>query len=83
MKQSIHDIAIDLLKERLNDARTLMNEDYKGVRPFRYQPPPERESLYYYMNMTPEQKQFAQQSFGDSYTVYEQKMELLKKKFKV
>ncbi len=81
MQKSIQDEAIDILKERIGDARAIMREQYKGTRPFRVQPPSERESLYRYMTMTPEQKLFARQSFGETYDFYEQKMESLKKKF--
>jgi hypothetical protein len=80
-EKSVQDEAIDILKERLADAAIIIKERYKGTRPFRFEPPSERESLFNYLSMTPEQKIFARQSFGEAYDFYEQKMEALKKKF--
>lgn len=81
MQQGIMDLAIDVMKERLNDAKVIVREQYKGTRPFRIEPPTGRESLYRYLSMTPEMKNFARQSFGEGYDIYEQKMEALKKKY--
>jgi len=79
--RGLHDIAIDMVKERLTDAREIIREDYKGTRPFRVEPPSERESLYRYLTMSPLMKDMARQSFGEAYSGYEQKMESLKQKF--
>jgi len=81
MEQSGMDMAIDILKERLTDAGNIIKEQYKNVRPFRQEPMPERDSLYYYLNMTPEQRQMGEQSFGEAYTAYTQKMEQLRRKY--
>lgn len=48
MEQSIQDLAVDILKERLRGAQALMKERYKKTRPFRKEPIPEREQLYLY-----------------------------------
>ena len=81
MERSLNDLAVDIIKKRIAKTKEVIKERYKGTRPFRVQPPNERESLYKYMSMTPEQKNFARQSFGEAYDFYENKMEALKKKF--
>ncbi len=83
MDKSVFDLAVDLVKERLADARAVIHERYKGVRKFRVDPPPERQRLYEYLKMTPEDKEFGRQSFGDVYSVYEAQMQALKEKYNV
>ena len=78
MKQGIMDLAVDIMKERISNGLAILNEEYKGKRPFRIEPPTSKESLYRYLMMTPEQKEFARQSFGSAYIAYEQQMEALK-----
>lgn len=81
MQKGIFDLATDRLNDLLTSAKEKIRKDYKGVKPFRYNPPPEREQLYNYLNMTPEQTEFGRQSFGEAFTAYENQMESLRRKF--
>jgi hypothetical protein len=83
MKQSIQDKAIDLLKQRMLNAQKLLKEQYRGVRPFRKEPPSEREALYYYLSeFTPQREFEARQFFGDDIvSAYVDKMERLRRKY--
>lgn len=71
-ERSLHDEAIDILKERLSDAATLLKERYKGVRPFRQQKVSNSERIDNYIRLDPEKKEFYRQQFGEAFDLYEQ-----------
>jgi len=48
MEKGLHDLAVDVLKERLYIAQDILKERYKGVVPFRQEKIPDREQLYQY-----------------------------------
>ncbi len=79
--KGIHDIAVDTIKERLRDAQSLIRERYKGVRPFRQPEIPDRELLYDYLKLGDNDKEFYRQSMGESWSIYETKMEGLREKY--
>ena len=79
-KVGVLDLAVDLLKERLNDGKALLKERYKGVRPFRQPQIPDRELLYNYLKLTDDQKMLYRQSFGGVWDMYEKKMEQIRSK---
>ena len=72
--RGILDEAIDILKERLGDAKGIIREQYKGVRPFRYKPTPPREKIQHYLDLTDEQKEMYRQTFGEQFGEYERSM---------
>lgn len=82
-EKGIHDIAVDILKERLNDARAILKERYKGVRPFRQPKIPDREIYFNYAKLSDVEKMFYKQSFGEAWDMYESRMMKLEEKYRV
>ena len=83
MEKGIHDIATDLLKQRLNTAIDMIKKQYKGKKLYRKEPPDPRAQLYYYINeFTPQVEIQSRQSFGDGVIdTYKMNMESLRLKF--
>ena len=73
---------VELLKEAATDIRNYIKEDmFKGTKPFRQDPVPERQQLYNYMNIPEDKKNFARYYFPDHFPLYEQKMQKLMEKY--
>ena len=77
----IHEIAVNIMKERLEAGKLLIHQRYKGVQPFRKPPTPDREALYKYMSLSERDKVFGRHSFGDVFNEYENKMIKLQDKY--
>lgn len=77
MKTNRLDTITDMLKERVGRVLGEARIQYGGVKPYRYQPPPEKERIYKYMMMTPEEREFGRQEFGAAYDAYDEQMKVL------
>lgn len=83
MKTNRIDTITDLLKERVGRVLSEARLQYGGVLPYRYEPTPEKEKIYRYLKMTPEEREFGRREFGETYNIYEQQMKTLMKKHDV
>jgi len=80
MKINRIDTITDMVKERVDRVLGEARLQYGNVNPYRYDPPPEKERIYQYLNMTPEEREFGRREFGEAYNAYEQQMEQMMKR---
>lgn len=66
MKENLMDVASDILKERLGNAKIEIQKMYKGTNPYRMEKVPDVERIQQYLGWqgTPQEQEFRQQ-FGD------------------
>ena len=84
MKKSLNDLAVDIIKERINTTRSLLKEQFKGTKPFRKEPADPIEQLYDYKKFRESgMEQEMRQSVGDSpVDAYMDKMEKIARRYR-
>jgi len=65
MKENIFDRATDVLKERLNLGRGIIQERFKNTKPYRKEPMTREEQIYYANQIDPELELQLRQTMGD------------------
>ncbi len=63
-KPNIGDKVLDKLHQRREKVQQVLMEQYRKTRPFRMEPVSNDQHIYIYQNMTPEDLQYAVQTYG-------------------
>jgi len=82
LADNVFDIASDILKERLDLAKGIISQNFKGAKPYRKEPVAPRERLYWYSLMDEQTEANLRANFGDSAVDgYKLKMTQLKERY--
>ena len=65
MREGIHNVTLGKIEHMLGKAKTQIDRDLKGVRPFDKEVVSPKQKLLDYSMMTPEDLDFARQQFGN------------------
>lgn len=80
VRKNIFDLAVDLLKERHGKAKALIEERFKGTKPYRQEKISADDAITEYMNLDPRVAEQLRQTAPREFNTYEMKMQDLMKR---
>jgi hypothetical protein len=77
MKENRYDRITDLIKNRLGGVTKVIQDDFKGVNPYRMEKKTPTDTIAEYLAMSDNDKQFVAQSFPDAWAKHEAQVQNL------